>query len=192
METEQVPAPEQAPLHPAKVDPELGVAVRVTEVPPLKFAVHVLGQLIPAGALLTVPVPVPATVTISGKAVEETLKVAVTDLAAVMETEQAPTPEQAPLHPAKVDPEPGVAVRMTDVPLTKFAVQALGQAMPPGALVTEPEPDPVSVTAKGKLVTLGTLRLAVSRAKSVQVPVQLVRLNSTEVMLGPVWSRTPM
>jgi hypothetical protein len=100
------------------------------------------------------------------------------------------TPEQAPLHPAKVGPELGVAVRMTEVPLLKFAVQTLGQVMPPGALVTEPEP--VRVTAKGKLVVLGTLRLGVSTAKSVQVPVQLVRLNSTEVMLAPVWSRTPM
>jgi hypothetical protein len=190
METEQVPAKEQAPLHPAKVDPELGVAVRVNEVPLLKFAVHALGQLMPAGTLVTVPVPVPATVTINGKGVEETLKVAVTDLAAVMETEQAPTPEQAPLHPAKVDPEPGMAVRMTVVPLPKVAVQTLGQVMPPGALETEPEP--IRVTAKGKLLALGTLRLGVSTAKSVQVPVQVVRLNSTEVMLAPVWSRTPM
>src|SRR4029077_972860 len=190
METEQAPTPEQAPLHPAKVDPEPGVAVRMTEVPPLKFAVHALGQLMPAGTLVTVPVPVPATVTINGKGVEETLKVAVTDLAAVMDTEQAPTPEQAPLHPAKVDPEPGVAVRMTEVPLLKFAAQTLGQVMPPGALATEPEP--FRVTAKRKLVALGTLRLSVSTAKSVQAPVQLVRLNSTEVMLAPVWSRTPM
>src|SRR4029077_3848686 len=136
--------------HPAKVDPEPEVAVRLTEVPPLKFAVHALGQLMPAGTLVTVPVPVPATVTINGKGVEETLKVAVTDLAAVMETEHAPTPEQAPLHPAKVDPEPGVAVRMTEVPPLKFAVHALGQLMPAGTLVTVPVPVPATVTINGK------------------------------------------
>ena len=65
--TEQLPVPVQAPLQPAKVEPAAAVAVRVTTVPLVKFAVHVLGQLIPAGLLLTVPVPVPASVTVSGK-----------------------------------------------------------------------------------------------------------------------------
>jgi len=36
--------------------------VSVTEVPDVKLAVHVVGQLIPAGLLVTVPVPVIATV----------------------------------------------------------------------------------------------------------------------------------
>jgi hypothetical protein len=34
----------------------------VTEVPDAKLAVHVVGQLIPAGVLVTVPVPATATV----------------------------------------------------------------------------------------------------------------------------------
>ena len=38
------------------------MAVRVTEVPDGKLAVQVEGQLIPAGLLVTVPVPVRATV----------------------------------------------------------------------------------------------------------------------------------
>jgi hypothetical protein len=49
--------PEQAPLNPEKLYPEAGVAVSVTLVPLLKFAVHVPGQLIPAGLLVTVPLP---------------------------------------------------------------------------------------------------------------------------------------
>jgi len=38
------------------------VAVRVMDVPDGKLAVQVVGQLIPAGLLVTVPVPVTATV----------------------------------------------------------------------------------------------------------------------------------
>ena len=48
------------PDHPAKVEPEAGVAVRATAVPPLKAAEQALPQLIPAGLLVTVPLPVPA------------------------------------------------------------------------------------------------------------------------------------
>jgi len=74
------------------------------------------------------------------------LKVAVTALAAVMVTLQVPVPEQAPLQPAKVEPAAAVAVRVTGVPLAKLALQVLGQLMPLGLLLTEPDPVPVSVT----------------------------------------------
>ena len=33
IETVQVPVPEQSPLHPAKTDPDVAAAVKVTEVP---------------------------------------------------------------------------------------------------------------------------------------------------------------
>jgi hypothetical protein len=46
-------------------EPALGVAVRVTTVPLRKSAAHVAPQLIPAGLLVTVPVPAPARVTVS-------------------------------------------------------------------------------------------------------------------------------
>ena len=61
MVTEPVVQP--VPLQPPKVEPEAGVAVRVTMVPLLKFAEQVLPQLMPAGELVTVPVPVPALTT---------------------------------------------------------------------------------------------------------------------------------
>ena len=57
--TEQVPVPVQAPDHPAKVEPALGVAVSVTVVPLANPAEQVEPQLIPAGELVTEPVPVP-------------------------------------------------------------------------------------------------------------------------------------
>jgi hypothetical protein len=58
-------APEHAPVHPVKVEPPLGFAVSVTDVPLAKLALHVSPQLMPAGALVTVPVPLPEFVTIS-------------------------------------------------------------------------------------------------------------------------------
>jgi hypothetical protein len=65
MVTPQVLVPVQAPLQPAKVDPAAAVAVRVTTVPPAKLALQVLGQAMPLGLLLTDPVPVPDSVTLS-------------------------------------------------------------------------------------------------------------------------------
>src|SRR5690349_15681432 len=61
----QVPVPVHAPVHPVKVEPLLGFAVSITDVPTVKLAVHVCPQLMPAGALVTVPVPVPELVTVS-------------------------------------------------------------------------------------------------------------------------------
>ena len=76
--------PEHAPVHPANVELAPGLAVSVTDVPVVKLALHVGPQLIPAGALVTVPVPVPDSVTVSctvaGGGGAEALKVAVTDV----------------------------------------------------------------------------------------------------------------
>jgi hypothetical protein len=60
------PVPLQPPpLQPVNADPAFGVAVSVTTVPLTKSAAHVAPQLIPAGLLVTVPVPDPARVTVS-------------------------------------------------------------------------------------------------------------------------------
>src|SRR4051812_30565201 len=59
--TVQLPVPEHpAPLHPANVDPNAAVAQSFTVVEELYRVLHVLPQLIPAGADVTVPAPVPA------------------------------------------------------------------------------------------------------------------------------------
>jgi hypothetical protein len=55
----QAPEPEQAPVHVTKVDPDAGFAVKDTELPVGKLAVHLFPQSMPLGALVTVPVPVP-------------------------------------------------------------------------------------------------------------------------------------
>ena len=61
----QVPAPEQpAPAHLVKVEPGAAVAVRVTVVPSWYSAVQLAPQLIPAGELVTVPLPLPPLLTL--------------------------------------------------------------------------------------------------------------------------------
>ena len=63
--TVHVPVPVQAPDQPANVELAPAAAVKVTDVPLAKLALHVDPQLMPAGLLVTVPVPVPASATVS-------------------------------------------------------------------------------------------------------------------------------
>jgi hypothetical protein len=58
-----VPVVQPVPDQPENVEPVVGAAVNVTNAPLLKEAEQVLPQLMPAGALVTVPVPVPVLLT---------------------------------------------------------------------------------------------------------------------------------
>ena len=110
-----VRTPVQAPPQPIAADPEAGAAVRVTVVPSEKAAVQgPTVQLIPAGLEVTVPVPVPAGITVKTGVVAATVpNVAVTPVAALTVVTVQVLPLHAPLQPAKLDPEAGVAVRVT-------------------------------------------------------------------------------
>jgi len=67
--TVQVPVPEQPPpLQPLNVDPAAGAAVKVTTVPLAYAAMQVAPQEMPAGLLVTVPIPGPVLLTVSVKA----------------------------------------------------------------------------------------------------------------------------
>lgn len=152
MLTTQLEVPLQAPPQPAKLEPLPGVAVRVTVAPLLKLAVQLAPQLIPAGELVTVPLPVPALVTLRAKLVPEVLKVAVTDLAALMVRVQLPVPVQPPpLQPAKLEPLSAVAVRVTVAFWVKLAVQVDPQLIPAGLLKTVPDPVPFLETVSAKV-----------------------------------------
>ncbi len=64
--TEQAPVPVQAPLQPVNVEPVAGAAVRVDDGRRKRRpAEQSVPQLMPAGDDVTVPVPVPALVTVS-------------------------------------------------------------------------------------------------------------------------------
>jgi hypothetical protein len=105
------------PLQPVNSEPTAGPAVSVTTVPLIKLALQVAPQLIPAGLLVTVPVPAPASVTLS---MCVGLKVAVTVLSVLMVTlHVVPDALSQPLQLLKAFP-PAVeaAVSVTAVPLS--------------------------------------------------------------------------
>ena len=148
--TMQDSAPVQAPFQLAKLDPASGIAVSVTTAPLVKLALHAAPQLIPPGLEATIPVPAPSLVTLSMNVLGSgaTAKDAVTPWAEFIVTEQLPVPLQAPLQPAKVEPEAAAAVNVTLVPELKLALQVAPQLIPEGEEVTDPLPVPVLVTVR--------------------------------------------
>ena len=97
-------------------------------------------QLMPAGEEVTVPLPVPAFVTASAK-LDEPLKVAVTERAAVMDiVHVVAVPVHAPLQPENVEPLAAAAVSVTFVLLATFTEHTAPQLMPPPVTVPEPVP----------------------------------------------------
>lgn len=109
--------------------------VRETVVPSSNFAEQLEGQLIPLGLLVTLPWPETLTVSFTWVA----LNAAETDSFAERTTWQL-LPLHAPPKPPKVNPEPALAVSVTEVPLSNPAVQVEGQLIPAGLLVTLPVP----------------------------------------------------
>jgi hypothetical protein len=102
--------------------------------------------MMPAGVLLTVPLPALLTVRLT---VFESLNVAVTTVEDVRVSVQAPVPVQPPpLQPANVEPAAGFAVSVTVVPLAKDPEQFMPQLISSGALTTVPLPGPVFTTAR--------------------------------------------
>lgn len=169
----QVPVPEQpSPVHPVNVDPAVGLAVNVICVPLAKLAEHVVEHmLIPAGLLLTLPLPVPAKVTVS-KSLLPVLKVAVTVTSAVpMGTVQVGgfvcglAGVQFALKPANDEPDAAVAVSITLLLSVNGARQTVGQLIPTGELVTVPAPVPFSVTVRLLLPTVFSPKTARPLAK---------------------------
>jgi hypothetical protein len=120
--------------------------VSVTLVFSSNVALHVDPQSIPAGALVTLPVPEPARVTVSVSALVSRLKVAMTVVLLATSTVHFPVPVHAPDHPAKDDPDAGEAVSVMLVFSLKVALHVEPQLMPTGTLTTVPAPVPESDT----------------------------------------------
>ena len=87
-------APVQAPLQPLNTWPASGVAAKLTVVPDENVFEQVAPQLIPAGTLVTVPVPVPDFATVSVYRGEKT---AVTAVSVLTVNLHCPVPAQAEL-----------------------------------------------------------------------------------------------
>ena len=163
-----------APLHPANVEPSPAVAVNATTAPLAKLAEHVVGQLIPAGALDTVPVPVPASFTVKVKLFPLGAKLATTVVAAVIVNVHVPVPSHGPApHPVNVDPAAAVGVNVICVPLAKLLEHVAPQLIPAGLLVTVPVPVPVLLTVKVKLL-VPRAKLAVTVVAAVIVTTQVL------------------
>src|SRR5580700_7871527 len=97
-----------APRHSSNFHPLSGYANTCTSLPAGKLALHVLPQLIPAGALPTTPLP--TVLTDRGKS---STKLAVTVVLAVGVMTQVAVPlHPPPLHPEKADPLAAEAVRV--------------------------------------------------------------------------------
>ncbi|HEY2920706.1 MAG TPA: hypothetical protein VGK77_17115 [Candidatus Binatia bacterium] len=140
-----VPVLQPWPLQPVNVESAPAVAFKVTTVPLSNNAEQVGPQLIPAGVLITLPLPVPFLVRDRENFVWELseLNVALQVLATSIII--FPVLHPVPLQLAKVEPAPGVADRLVSVPFVNDAEQVLPQLMPEGLLVTVPLPVPFLV-----------------------------------------------
>jgi hypothetical protein len=166
-----VPVPEQSPDHPANVLPAAAVAVSVTCVPGARLTEQVAPQSIPAGLLVTVPVPVPAFETVSVRGDGGAVNVAVTERLMLIVSVHVPVPEQPPVQPANVWPGAGVAVRITTEPLAKLAEQVDPQSIPAGVLVTTPLPLPALETSSVRCSPDDVVNVAVTERSPLIVSV---------------------
>src|SRR5947208_7616866 len=120
----------------------------------------------PEGALVTIPLPAPAVVTVKTKV---GVKIAGAAGREGSVSAEGPVPVQAPpLQPVKTDRTAGVAASVTTVPLTKVAVQVIPQSTPVGVLVTIPAPAPALETVRAKT----GVNVAVTAVAAVSVTVQ--------------------
>jgi len=139
MVTTHDPDPAQAPFHLENVDPDFGVAARVTDCPSVKDELQELVQSIPAGALETAPLPEIETERLCWGFVDSTNFI-VTDFAASMVTTQEPGPEHDPPQLENFQFDFGEAESVTDCPCVNEALQEVVHPMPAGALETVPLP----------------------------------------------------
>ena len=141
--------PEQPPpLQPVKLEPSLGVAVRLTVAPEVKLCEHDPGHEIDASSLETAPDPLPAVVTVSngigaGANVAVTLwsESIVTVHVGVVRLGHPP-----PVQPVKIEPATGSRSGPLSEPEGSTPEQRGGHEIDASALDTVPEPAPSDAT----------------------------------------------
>lgn len=164
-----VAVPVQPPDQLPNCTPASGAAVSTTS-PWSRVALQVLPQEMPAGALVTVPVPEPALTTLS---VHCLTNAAPTLLAESIVTTHEPVPVHAPLQPPKRDPAEAAGVSVTDVPERNEALQTGSQLIPDGLLVTVPVPVPPLVTDSANI----GVKVAVTDRGAVMLIVQVLPVD---------------
>ena len=139
MVTTHVSVPLHAPDQLVKADPVFGVAVRVTDVPLTNELEQFVPQSIPWGEDFISPEPTPSFCRFK---VNNGAKTALTVLFLLMVRMQELVPVHSPDQPVKADPIAGVAVKVTEAPLTNEKEHIVPQSIPDGVDVTVPEPVP--------------------------------------------------
>lgn len=188
-----LPVPVQPSLHATVSAALVGVAVRVTA-PAENFAVQGAAEvqaLMPAGLLVTLPVPTTVTVKsvlAPGGGVVLIVAVQLAGVpATILMVTVLPVPAQFPLQ--VIVSVAGVAVRVTG-PAGNFAVQGAAEVqalIPAGLLVMLPVP--TTVTVKSVLITGGTTLLMVA-VQVAGVPATMVRFAVLPVPVQPALQLT--
>src|SRR5438552_450837 len=120
----QAPRPLQAPLQPAKRRPRAGRAVSRTDVPAANARVQRPGHEIPAGELVTRPLPTSATRTVCGSR----SKTAVTVFGPSIVTVHGSS-LQSPVQPPSRQPAAETALSWTESPLSSVTAQPAEQSV---------------------------------------------------------------
>ena len=115
------------------------------------------------------------------------MKPAETACSPFMVTVQACVPEHAPPQPVKIEPEAGVAIRVTMVPPARPAEQVAPQLIEPLLLDTVPEPDPSLVTTSCGLTPVPdrlTVCTGLTASSKVSVPLRGPRAAGANVTVA--------
>lgn len=171
-------APVHAPVHPEKLEPAPGVAVRVTEVFAAYCSMQSEPQLMPAGVDVTVPLPLPPRVTLSAKLGGTENNAVTVRLTLIDTTQVVALPVQAPVQPAKIEPAAGDAVNVTLLPSTYDSEQSAPQLMPTGDEVTVPEPAPERLTVSVRAGSLSNLAVTARASETTVVQVSSVLVHT--------------
>jgi hypothetical protein len=117
------------------------------------------------------------------------LNVAVQFLFAVIETRPPALLQPVPVHPVKIDPDDGLAIKSTVVSRSKGAEaveQPVGpQSIPAGLVLTVPVPVPDFVKVRRNVSTKVAMTVFAPSMVTVQVPIALEQASDHSVNLEP-------